>query len=69
MPENKVRLKVGCKAARKAGPVSEHRGPAPSGFSLLPWLLMGMGSLSNLFQGETVPSAASGNVCPVDHFT
>ncbi|MFG2875349.1 sensor histidine kinase [Streptomyces sp. NPDC048337] len=26
---------------------------APSGFTLLPWLLMGVGSLSNLVQGET----------------
>ncbi|GAA3991641.1 sensor histidine kinase [Streptomyces plumbiresistens] len=33
-----------CKAARSI---------APNGFSLLPWLLMGMGSLSNLFQGDT----------------
>ncbi|MFE9438042.1 histidine kinase [Streptomyces sp. NPDC006602] len=52
MPDNKVRRKAECKAARKAGLVSEHRGPAPSGFTLLPWLLLGMGSLSNLFQGE-----------------
>ncbi|MEU6532021.1 sensor histidine kinase [Streptomyces sp. NPDC046928] len=27
--------------------------PAPSGYSLLPWLLLGLGSLSNLFHGET----------------
>ncbi|MGW4544055.1 sensor histidine kinase [Streptomyces chartreusis] len=26
---------------------------SPNGFSLLPWLLMGMGAFSNLFQGET----------------
>ncbi|TXS45054.1 sensor histidine kinase [Streptomyces sp. uw30] len=26
---------------------------SPSGYSLLPWLLMGMGAFSNLFQGET----------------
>ena len=25
----------------------------PNGYSLLPWLLMGMGAFSNLFQGET----------------
>ncbi|WP_411147250.1 sensor histidine kinase [Streptomyces sp. A30] len=40
----KVRRKLECKAARSI---------APNGFSLLPWLLMGMGSLSNLFQGDT----------------
>jgi hypothetical protein len=28
-------------------------GPAPSGFSMLPWLLMGMGAFSNLVQGST----------------
>ncbi|MFF7329006.1 histidine kinase [Streptomyces sp. NPDC008150] len=27
-------------------------GPAPSGFTLLPWLLMGLGSFSNLLQGK-----------------
>ncbi|MFJ6988578.1 MULTISPECIES: sensor histidine kinase [unclassified Streptomyces] len=27
-------------------------GPAPSGFSLLPWLLLGMGAFSHLLQGE-----------------
>ncbi|WP_405581719.1 sensor histidine kinase [Streptomyces sp. NBC_01092] len=26
---------------------------SPNGYSLLPWLLMGMGAFSNLFQGET----------------
>ena len=31
----------------------EHLGPPPSGFALLPWLLMGMGAFSNLFQGKT----------------
>ncbi|BBC36851.1 hypothetical protein SGFS_081450 [Streptomyces graminofaciens] len=30
----------------------EH-GPALSGFTMLPWLLMGLGSFANLFQGET----------------
>ncbi|MDQ0683434.1 two-component system sensor histidine kinase DesK [Streptomyces achromogenes] len=40
-------------AARTAGQVSEDPGPPPNGFSLLPWLLMGMGALSHLFQGET----------------
>jgi two-component system sensor histidine kinase DesK len=28
-------------------------GPPPTGFALLPWLLMGMGAFSNLFQGKT----------------
>ncbi|MEU5342585.1 sensor histidine kinase [Streptomyces sp. NPDC020766] len=41
------------KAARKTGKLPEHLGPPPSGFSLLPWLLMGMGAFSNLFQGKT----------------
>ncbi|MFB6956706.1 sensor histidine kinase [Streptomyces sp. NPDC056309] len=34
------------------GQESEHPGPPPTGFSLLPWLLMGMGAFSNLFQGK-----------------
>ncbi|MEU3981714.1 sensor histidine kinase [Streptomyces sp. NPDC026672] len=34
------------------GVMPEHPGPPPTGFSLLPWLLMGLGSLSNLLQGE-----------------
>ncbi|MGW5123735.1 sensor histidine kinase [Streptomyces sp. NPDC004069] len=38
---------------RRGGLESEHPGPPPNGFSLLPWLLMGMGAFSNLFQGET----------------
>ncbi|MEV5732155.1 histidine kinase [Streptomyces sp. NPDC052292] len=39
---------------RKGGdPAVDHPGPPPTGFSLLPWLLMGMGSFSNLLQGET----------------
>ncbi|MHC3474060.1 sensor histidine kinase [Streptomyces sp. 7R007] len=31
----------------------ENPGPPPTGFSLLPWLLMGLGSFSNIFQGKT----------------
>ncbi|WP_443061531.1 sensor histidine kinase [Streptomyces sp. NBC_00414] len=38
---------------RGAGRLPEHLGPPPSGFALLPWLLMGMGAFSNLFQGKT----------------
>ncbi|MEV1081313.1 sensor histidine kinase [Streptomyces sp. NPDC050211] len=41
------------KAARKEGKVPANVGPPPTGFSLLPWLFMGMGSFSNLFQGQT----------------
>ncbi|MEU6671536.1 sensor histidine kinase [Streptomyces sp. NPDC046727] len=44
------------KAARRSGTdpsAVEHPGPQPTGFSLLPWLLLGMGSFSNLIQGET----------------
>ncbi|WP_210577641.1 sensor histidine kinase [Streptomyces sp. GESEQ-4] len=40
----------GAGAAKEAG---TNPGPPPTGFSLLPWLFMGMGSFSNLFQGET----------------
>ncbi|MFF8400304.1 sensor histidine kinase [Streptomyces sp. NPDC015684] len=43
------------RAARKSGgtPDTEHAGPPPTGFSLLPWLLLGLGSFSNLLQGRT----------------
>ncbi|WP_405816157.1 sensor histidine kinase [Streptomyces sp. NBC_01390] len=48
------RYKAAKRAARKAGvPEPENPGPPPTGFSLLPWLLMGMGSFSNLLQGRT----------------
>nr|BFD85142.1 sensor histidine kinase [Streptomyces sp. Xyl84] len=50
---NKEHLKAEWRAAQKAGQVPENPGPPPSGFALLPWLLMGLGSLSNIFQGET----------------
>ncbi|MPY49623.1 sensor histidine kinase [Streptomyces sp. K1PN6] len=39
----------------------ERLGPPPSGFALLPWLLMGMGAFSNLFQGRT-PNPLIGSV-------
>ena len=48
---NKERLNAEYKAARKAGEVPTHAGLG-SGFGLLPWLLLGMGAFSNLFQGE-----------------
>ncbi|MEU5531929.1 sensor histidine kinase [Streptomyces sp. NPDC020362] len=48
-------FKVAQRAARKSGkaPTVDHPGPPPTGFALLPWLLMGMGAFSNLLQGRT----------------
>jgi two-component system sensor histidine kinase DesK len=51
--EAMARFKEQQKAARKTGGVPENPGPPPTGFALLPWLLLGMGSLSNLLQGKT----------------
>lgn len=50
--ENKDRLKTEYREAQKSGEVPTHAGLG-SGFGLLPWLLMGMGAFSNLFQDET----------------
>jgi two-component system sensor histidine kinase DesK len=58
---DKERLKAQYRAARTAGrpgggrseQVPEDPGPPANGFSLMPWLLMGMGAISNLFHGET----------------
>lgn len=50
------RCKAARRAARKSGgrlPEPENTGPPPTGFTLLPWLLMGLGSFSNLLQGRT----------------
>ncbi|MFI1352492.1 sensor histidine kinase [Streptomyces sp. NPDC020898] len=50
------RFKAARRAARKSGgrlPEPENPGPPPTGFALLPWLLMGMGSFSNLLSGRT----------------
>src|SRR5947208_11951251 len=49
------RFKAAQRAARKNGDAAavDHPGPPPTGFALLHWLLMGMGSFSNLLQGET----------------
>ncbi|MEU6085747.1 sensor histidine kinase [Streptomyces sp. NPDC047085] len=49
------RFRAAQRAARKNGkaPAVDHPGPPPSGFTLLPWLLMGMGAFSNLLQGRT----------------
>ncbi|MFI9758135.1 histidine kinase [Streptomyces sp. NPDC051963] len=50
--DNKVHLKAEHKAALEEGKVPAKTGPPPTGFTLLPWLFMGMGSFSNFFQGE-----------------
>jgi two-component system sensor histidine kinase DesK len=49
------RFKAAQRNAREQGgePDVRHPGPPPTGFSLLPWLLMGMGAFSNLLQGRT----------------
>ncbi|MFK0105305.1 sensor histidine kinase [Streptomyces sp. NPDC091217] len=42
------------KEARRTGAeIPEQPGPPPTAFSLVPWLLMGLGAFSNLFQGKT----------------
>ncbi|WP_372337729.1 sensor histidine kinase [Streptomyces sp. MK5] len=51
--ENKERIKADWRTWRRAGKVPDTPGPPPTGFSLLPWLLMGLGSLSNILQGKT----------------
>ncbi|MFH0175522.1 sensor histidine kinase [Streptomyces cacaoi] len=52
---DKERFKAERRSARRAGQVPEDPGPPASGFTLLPWLLMGMGAFSNLFQGDANP--------------
>ncbi|MFD8737063.1 sensor histidine kinase [Streptomyces sp. NPDC059618] len=48
------RFKAERRAARRSGgAMPENPGPPPTGFALLPWLLLGMGAFSNLFQGRT----------------
>ncbi|MBY8869807.1 sensor histidine kinase [Streptomyces sennicomposti] len=51
--EDMRRFKDEQRAARKDGRMPENPGPPPTGFTLLPWLLMGLGSLSNVLKGET----------------
>ncbi|MEU1336582.1 sensor histidine kinase [Streptomyces sp. NPDC005827] len=51
--EEMTRFKEQQKAARRSGKVPEQPGPPPTGFALLPWLLMGLGSFSNVLQGKT----------------
>ncbi|MEU3843365.1 histidine kinase [Streptomyces sp. NPDC028635] len=41
------------RGTRRCGKQEENPGPPPSGFTLLPWLLMGLGAFSNVFQGRT----------------
>jgi two-component system sensor histidine kinase DesK len=53
--------KAAQKEGRRTGRTPEQPGPPPSGFALLPWLLMGMGAFSNLFQGKT-PSPWIGGI-------
>lgn len=49
-----ARFKAEQRAARRSGgQMPENPGPPPTGFALLPWLLLGMGAFSNLFQGTT----------------
>ncbi|MFG2607766.1 sensor histidine kinase [Streptomyces sp. NPDC048514] len=50
-----ARFKAARRAAKKNGGAAsvDHPGPPPTGFALLPWLLMGLGSFSNLLQGRT----------------
>ncbi|MFH9083449.1 sensor histidine kinase [Streptomyces sp. NPDC017673] len=50
------RFRAARRAARREGgdlSAAERPGPPPTGFTLLPWLLLGMGSFSNVIQGET----------------
>ncbi|MFJ6702923.1 MULTISPECIES: histidine kinase [unclassified Streptomyces] len=46
-------FKAAQKESRRTGGRFEHPGPPPTGFTLLPWLLLGLGSFSNLLQGRT----------------
>ncbi len=45
---------------RPAGPPANPAGRPPTAFTLLPWLLMGLGSLANVFRGETANPWLSG---------
>ena len=42
---------------------ADHAGPPPTGFALLPWLLMGLGSFSNLLQGEAETRGSAAWAC------
>ncbi|WP_405629943.1 sensor histidine kinase [Streptomyces sp. NBC_00016] len=52
---DKERFKAEHRSALRAGRIPEDPGPPASGFTLLPWLLMGMGAFSNVFQGDANP--------------
>ncbi|MEU6405947.1 sensor histidine kinase [Streptomyces sp. NPDC046985] len=52
---DKERLKAEAKAARADGRAPQEAGPPPTGFTLLPWLLMGTGALSDVVEGKTPP--------------
>ncbi|MGW4566290.1 sensor histidine kinase, partial [Streptomyces sp. NPDC004561] len=56
------RYKAAQREARKRGeaPAVDDPGPPPTGFALLPWLLMGMGAFSNLLQGRTTNPVVGG---------
>ncbi|MFI7410049.1 sensor histidine kinase [Streptomyces sp. NPDC049627] len=51
--EDMARCQADRRAAREAGERLEHLGPPATGRTLLPWLLLGMGAFSNLFQDTT----------------
>ncbi|MFJ4712019.1 sensor histidine kinase [Streptomyces sp. NPDC088785] len=48
-----ARVKAEQRACRKEGRPVERLGPSLNGFTMLPWLLMGLGAFSNLVQGRT----------------
>lgn len=47
------RVKAERRARGEHGRPPEELGPPPTGFALLPWLLMGLGAFSNIVQGKT----------------
>ncbi|MEV1018874.1 sensor histidine kinase [Streptomyces sp. NPDC050264] len=47
------RVKAERRARGEHGRPPEELGPPPTGFALLPWLLMGMGAFSNVIQGKS----------------
>ncbi|WP_129309431.1 sensor histidine kinase [Streptomyces sp. L2] len=52
--EDMERFRAAQRAARKNGetPAVDHPGPPPTGFTLLPWLLMVSGAVSDVLQGK-----------------
>ncbi|MFI7386678.1 sensor histidine kinase [Streptomyces sp. NPDC049813] len=47
------RVKAQRRARGEHGRLPEELGPPPTGFALLPWLLLGLGAFSNIVQGKT----------------